>query len=113
MSQAGMSQLITQLGYNAPALFVYLIAFILALVFMGRAAIPCILTLVGVGILVLTTLGLAVVQAWLIDTRPTQFVRLMQIIGIAGSVLRAVGLGVLVAAIFVGRGSAVKGWAEP
>jgi hypothetical protein len=38
--------------------------------------------------------------------------RLMWIIGLAGSVARAVGLMFLVAAIFVGRRSAGTGWEE-
>ncbi len=118
MGEAGTSYLLSQLGYQAPALLVYLAAFILALVYMSRSSMPCILTLVGVGILVITTLGLAVVQASLIDGREAgrdiaQFVRLQGIVGLAGSCVRAVGLGFLVAAIFVGRRSEVRSWAEP
>lgn len=63
MGKVGTSYLLTQLGYQAPALLVYLVAFILALVYKRRASMPCILTLVGVGILVITTLGMAVMQA--------------------------------------------------
>jgi len=119
MGKAGTSYLLSQLGYQAPALFVYLVAFILALVYMRRASIPCILTLVGVGILVITTLGMAVMQASLIDSRQVyggdseRFARLMGSIGLAGSYVRAAGLLFLVAAIFVGRRSQVSGWSEP
>jgi hypothetical protein len=119
MGKAGTSYLLSQLGYQAPALLVYLVAFILALVYMRRASIPCILTLVGVGILVITTLGMAVMQASLVDSRQVyggdseRFARLMGIIGLAGSYVRAAGLLFLVAAIFVGRRSQVSGWSEP
>jgi len=119
MGKAGTSYLLSQLGYQAPALLVYLVAFILALVYMRRASIPCILTLVGVGILVITTLGMAVMQASLIDSRQVyggdseRVARLMGIIGLAGSYVRAAGLLFLVAAIFVGRRSQVSGWSEP
>jgi hypothetical protein len=119
MGKAGTSYLLSQLGYQAPALLVYLVAFILALVYMRRASIPCILTLVGVGILVITTLGMAVMQASLIDSRQVyggdseRFARLMGSIGLAGSYVRAAGLLFLVAAIFVGRRSQVSGWSEP
>ena len=119
MGKAGTSYLLSQLGYQAPALLVYLVAFILALVYMRRASIPCILTLVGVGILVITTLGMAVMQASLIDSRQVyggdseRFARLMGIIGLAGSYVRAAGLLFFVAAIFVGRRSQVRGWSEP
>jgi hypothetical protein len=119
MGKAGTSYLLSQLGFQAPALFVYLVAFILALVYMRRASIPCILTLVGVGILVITTLGMAVTQAYLIESRQVyggdseRFARLMGSIGLAGSYVRAAGLLFLVAAIFVGRRSQVSGWSEP
>jgi hypothetical protein len=119
MGKAGTSYLLSQLGYQAPSLLVYLVAFILALVYMRRASIPCILTLVGVGILVITTLGMAVMQASLIDSRQVyggdseRFARLMGSIGLAGSYVRAAGLLFLVAAIFVGRRSQVRGWSEP
>jgi hypothetical protein len=119
MGKSGMSYLLSQLGYQAPALLVYLVAFILALVYMRRASIPCILTLVGVGILVITMLGMAVMQASLIDSRQAYWgdservARLMGIIGLAGSYVRAAGLSFLVAAIFVGRRSQVSGWSEP
>jgi hypothetical protein len=119
MGEAGTSYLLSQLGYQAPALLVYLVAFILALVYMRRASMPCVLTLVGVGILVVTMLAVAVVQASLLDSRhadgrdPAEFARLMTIVGIAGSCVRAVGLGLLVAAIFAGRRSVGRGRAEP
>ena len=119
MGKAGTSYLLSQLGYQAPALLVYLVAFILALVYMRRASIPCTLTLVGVGILVITTLGMVVLQASLIDSRqvyggdPSEVSRRMEIIGLAGSYFRAAGLLFLVAAIFVGRRSQVRNWSEP
>jgi hypothetical protein len=119
MGEPSIAFLLMQLGYQAPALLVYLVAFILALVYMGRASTPCTLTLVGVGMLVVTTVGMLVVQAWLMGGlnadghNPAAFARLMGSVGLAGSCVRAVGLGFLVAAIFVGRRPAVSGWAEP
>ena len=119
MGKVGTSHLLSQLGYQAPSLLVYLVAFILALVYMRRSAMPCILTLVGVGILVISTLGVAVMQASLIDSHQVyrrdaaEVSRLMGIIGLDGSCLRAAGLLFLVAAIFVGRRSQVRDWSEP
>ena len=118
MGKVGTSYLLTQLGYQAPALLVYLVAFILALVYMRRASMPCILTLVGVGILVITTLGMAVMQASLFDSRQAyggnseRIAQLSGSIGLAGSYVRAVGLFFLVVAIFVDRRSQVSDWSE-
>jgi hypothetical protein len=75
--------------------------------------------LVGVGILVITTLGMAVMQASLFDSRQAyggnseRIAQLSGNIGLAGSYVRAAGLLFLVAAIFVGRRSQVSGWSEP
>ncbi|MEK0425345.1 MAG: hypothetical protein RJB11_1436 [Planctomycetota bacterium] len=118
MGEAAMSYLLSQLGYQAPMLLVYLVAFVLALVFMRRASTSCILTLIGVGILVSSMIVITGVQASLIDgfraggRNTADSNRLMWIIGLAGSVARAVGLMFLVAAIFVGRRSAGTGWEE-
>jgi hypothetical protein len=115
MDEAGTSFLLSQLGYQAPAMVVYLVAFILALVYMRRASTASILTLIGVSILVVAMIGVAGVQAWLIDSRQPndrEFARRMGVVGVAGSCVRAIGLGLLVAAVFVGR-RAVGSRAEP
>jgi len=109
MGEEGTSYLLQQLMYQAPTFLVYLIALILAVAYMGRATTPSILTLAGVGVLMVTSIGVALAQAAIVDSRhddgrhPEEFARLMRLTGIAGSCTRAVGLGLLVAAIFVGR----------
>ena len=103
MGDAGISFLMTQLIYLAPALLVYCIALILAVMYMNRATLPSVLTLLGIGILVFTTIVGLAIQASLIESRPDNFARVSQIVGVAGSCFRAIGLGVLIAAIFVGR----------
>ena len=112
MGGASTSYLLSQLGYQAPALLVYLAAIVLALVFMGRATAPCILTLIGAGILIAISFGVSVLQAFLIESQQTgrgnaaETARLLGLIGFVGSCGRAVGLGALVAAIFVDRRAA-------
>ena len=103
MSSAGTSFLITQLGYQAPALLVYLGAAVLAFVYMSRATTPSVLTLIGAGTLVATAIGTAVLQAFLIGAQSSEMPKLMPMIGVISSCVSAVGLGFLVAAIFVGR----------
>ena len=106
MGEVGTVYLLSQFGYHAPALLVYLVAFVLALVYRGRAPLPSVLTLAGEGLLVATTLAVALVQAWLLDSFQAvgRDVSLpMALVTIVGSCARAVGLGLLVAAIFVGR----------
>jgi hypothetical protein len=109
MGEAGTAFLLSQLVFFAPVLVVYLVAIILALVYLGRARGPALLTLAGVGVLVVTLVGAAVAQAWLIESRQTDgltvadFAGRMRTVGIGGTCFHAAGLGLLVAAIFVGR----------
>jgi hypothetical protein len=118
MSEAGTSFLLSQLGYQVPVLLVYLVGIILALVYMRRASLPCALTLTGIGILVVAMVGVAVVQASLMDSRqadgrgPRDIAQLMRSVAIAGSCIRALGVGLLVAAIFVGRRPVAGGLTE-
>ena len=103
MSTAGTSFLISQLGYRAPYLIVYLVAAVLACVFMSRATLPSVLALIGAGILGGTAIGTAVLQAFLIGAQSSEMPKLMPMIGVISSCISAVRLGFLVAAIFVGR----------
>jgi hypothetical protein len=118
MGEAGTAFLLSQLVYFAPVLVVYLVAIILALVYLGRARGPALLTLAGVGVQIVTTVGLTVARGVLIESQQAgdlaagDFARQMRALGIAGSCAHAVGLGLLVAAIFVGR-RAARGRAEP
>lgn len=112
MNNAALVFVLSQLGYQAPILLVYLAAFVLALAYLGRTRGPAILTLSGIAVLVLSTLAATAIQAYLIHARglggrdPAGISRLMQIVGIAGSLIRAAGTSLLIAAIFTGRRSA-------
>src|SRR4051794_227235 len=118
MGEAGTAFLWSQLVYLAPVLVVYLVAIILALVYLGRARGPALLTLAGAGVQIVATVAVNLARGVLIESQqagdlaPGDFARQMGALGIAGSCAHAVGLGLLVAAIFVGRRSA-RGRAEP
>lgn len=104
MQGSGMSFLMTQLGYQFPALLVYCIAFVLGLAYVGRAPLASILTLVGAGITVMTMIATAVAQSYLIGNQMGgPGMSLMTTVGITSSIVRAIGQSLLVAAIFVGR----------
>jgi hypothetical protein len=112
VGEVGTSYIFGQLGYSAPVLFAYLVATFLAIFFMGRAPVPSILTLLGVGVMVFATLGVVVAQAVLLESGqrdvrdPSEFAQLMVATGVAGNCVRALGLGLLIAAVFVGRTTA-------
>jgi hypothetical protein len=85
------------------------VAFVRALVFMRRAPVPCILTMVGAGIMVAATIGGAVVQALLRESRDlywsdsADFARIMYRASLAVNCVRSLGLWLLVGAILAGR----------
>ena len=97
--------MLQQIAFAGPSLVVYFFAGFMSVIFMSRARLPAILTLTGAAISVLTTIGFIVLQAYVIsdDSLRDQRSSLMQTIGLASSVFRAVGLAFVVSAIFVGR----------
>lgn len=118
MSSTGPFYWLSQLGYSAPFLVVYLVAFVLALVYRKRAPRASTLTLAGVAILVFSTLAGFAMQAYLFHSMTTgQHVawtsQMMGIAGFAATCARAAGLSLLVAAIFAGRGPGVSRYREP
>jgi hypothetical protein len=121
MEQAGVSMAIQQLAYQGAPIVVYLVGVILGLALLGRHRGPAILVLLGSGLLLLTTVSMVGLQAYLFQVREqqawshSQFATIMGAIGIVGSVLRAIALAMFLAAAFVGRRSPVhsKPFKEP
>lgn len=114
MNREATTYLLSQLGSQVPAMLVLAIATVLAFVFLRRAFLASVMTLAGVAVMVVTKIGIAMVQANLIESRPSgggdaeEFGRMMAMIGFTGACAHAVGLALLVAAIFVGRGKVVR-----
>jgi hypothetical protein len=96
--------LLSQLIYQLPTFLVCLVGVVLAVGRrreLGRAAM---FMIGGACVLLVTGIGFTVVQSVLIANQPpSSFGQVMAILGIASSVLRAAGLGLIVAAVFVGR----------
>lgn len=105
------SFLIQQLAYSAPVLIVYLAGIVLGLIFIKKYPTPALLTLVAGVILLVTTVGVSLAQAYLSRSRleygwsAVQYGRMWSLVSIAGTIVRAAGLGLWLAAVFVGRKS--------
>ena len=110
MNNSVVPFMISQLGYHVPTLLVYMVAFVLSLVFMRRALLPSILTLLGIAVLVITTFAITVIQAYLIQNNN---LRWLTAVGVGGSCIGAIGQSLLVAAIFVGRQKTMVGPFDP
>ncbi len=109
LNDAGMSFLVSQLGFQVPQMIVYLVGFALALSYMNRAPRPSILTLLGTGLLMSNLVGSAMARAVLLSSLQgnREIGWLMSLTGIVSCCLSGIGLGLLVAAIFVDRNSSV------
>jgi hypothetical protein len=100
---------LSQLAAQAPALLVYLVGLILALVFLGRYPGPAALTLVAAGLLLLTSLAQPLLSLYLFRARAefgwsdAQLGAMASANALAGSALRAVAFGLLLTAVFIGR----------
>jgi hypothetical protein len=99
-----------QMAGQTPVLLVYLVAMILALVFWRRCPGPCALTLVSIGLLLVTTLAQPVVFLYLNRVGHIQlgwpherFGWAMAATALVGSVIRAAAFSLLLTAVFIGR----------
>jgi hypothetical protein len=105
------SFLIQQLAYSAPVLIVYLAGIVLGVIFIKKYPTPAMLTLVASVILLVTTVGVFLAQAYITRSRleygwsTDRYSQMMSLVSIAGTIVRAVGLGLWLAAVFVGRKS--------
>lgn len=112
MVEGVLSYVLQQLAFQAPVLLVYFVGFTLALVYLQRHSTASILTLLGTGILMVTTVVSIGVQAYLLQRHldagwPVAFyAQLLSVAGIVGSIADAIGLALVVAAVFAGRAGA-------
>ncbi|MBL8794207.1 MAG: hypothetical protein JNM56_09895 [Planctomycetia bacterium] len=108
-----LSQLATQL----PLFLVYAAGMVFALVFWRRGPIACLLTLLACAVLFLLAIVQTFATQYLLRTRldlegdTVRIGTMMTAIGVIAGFLRAVGIGMLIAAVFVGRRAPV--WTGP
>src|SRR5262249_18712348 len=101
-----------QLLGQSPVLVVYLVGMILALVFWRRYPGPCLLVLLATGFLLVVTVAQTFVAQYLmraradLDWNHEQLGWMLSVIALTGSILRAIGFGLLLVAVFLGRGVA-------
>lgn len=105
------SLLIQQLAYSGPVIVVYLVGLVLAVIFIRKYPVPAILTLLATIILLGNIFGIAFAQAYFIRARlgsggpMASYSTMMSVVSIIGSIMRALGSALLLAAVFAGRKS--------
>jgi hypothetical protein len=104
-----VDMLLAQWASLSPLLIAYLVGILLALVYRRRCPVPALLTVLAMGLLLVTTVLQTALSQYVILTRAPQgwsnvSVRWMFIaLGTAGNLLRALAMGLLLAAVFVRR----------
>jgi hypothetical protein len=92
---------------QAPTLLIYLAGIVLCAVWWRRAPRAAMLALIGTGILLATSVAVTLATVYYINNRAATPVSslsmIMTFIGIGGSVLRAVGFGLVLFAVFAQR----------
>ncbi len=87
----------------SPVLLAYLTGMVLALVFWRRCPTACLLVLVATGIHLIAQVG-SFLSVYIVNLGTVHYrVELFQAIGLAVSVVHALAIGLLLAAVFVGR----------
>jgi len=101
------AQMMAALTVQAPVLLVYLGGIVFSIVFWRRAPKAAMLAMVGSAVLLAAALALPPIQAWILNNRGSAGIsstgQTMAAVGFAFNVLRAVGIGLLIGAVFVGR----------
>jgi hypothetical protein len=106
---------LSQLAMQTPLYLVYLAGLVFSLVFWRRCPIPCLLALLACILLLIVGVTQTFVTQYLffarhdLDWEFQRFGWMLSAIGIVGSFLRALGLGLLLAAVFLGRSAAPWG----
>jgi xanthosine utilization system XapX-like protein len=103
------SFLLQQIGYASPALLVYLAGVVLAIIFIRKYPMPALITLCGGVVLLITTVVLTLIQYYLFRYRlenawsAAEYSRVLSRFTLAANIVRALGLSLWLAAVFVGR----------
>jgi hypothetical protein len=113
----GISLFEQQLIEQSPLLIAYVIGLALALIFRSRCPIPCALAATAMALMLIVTLGAAYLSSYLIQRRSLsvwsvedfsrmleESDRLTRAVGLISNVVRALGIGLLLTAVFVSRG---------
>ena len=103
------SMFVSLLVQQVPMFLVYLAAMFLALTLWRRCPTPCALTLGATGLLFVVSIGQMLLNYYLFSARdgsglsPGNRTSILTVTNLAGSILRALGFGLLLAAVFHGR----------
>jgi hypothetical protein len=109
MSTSNFAIFFSQMLGQSPHLLVCVGGMILCTLFWRRAPTAAMLALIGLGVMLVSAVASAMLQNYLLQQRlasgqsAASFGQTMLWVGIGWSIIRSIALGLLVAAVFVGR----------
>jgi hypothetical protein len=107
--ESAFSQFLMQFVVQLPVVLVYLTGFILLAIFWRRAPMACALALIALVIGLVTMIGQNVLTTYVIHSRQDmdwghdRIGHTLTIIAFGSNLLRGIALGLLIAAVLVGR----------
>lgn len=105
MNDQGASIMLQQIAWQLPSLLVLVVGLLVALVTFSRNPLPSILTMLGCGLMLLGRLSIVLLNLTLMRGGADGDHTMRQVLSIGNTALGAIGLGLLVAAVFAGRGN--------
>jgi hypothetical protein len=111
MNEQTNSILLQQLVIAAPMLIVTFVGLVLALIFIRKYTVPAVLTILAILAFWIAGGGIAFAQAYMFRLRlergwtNLQYSQIMSVVSMSMSIVRALAIALLLAAVFVGRKS--------
>ena len=115
MNDSTISILLQQLAPAVPMLIVSLVGLVLAVIFIRKHTWPAVLTILAIVAFCVATGGAAFAQVYFLRFRLAygwtnlQFGQMMSFASISTGLVRALGMALLLAAVFVGRKAKTAG----
>jgi hypothetical protein len=109
MTPDAFAPLVSVLLRQVPVLLIYAVGAVAAGFLLGRQRAPALLCLIGCALSIVTILVLSGAEAWVVAAHAREgwtamrYGQAMALVGLAGAVLRPLGLALVVVAVFVGR----------
>jgi hypothetical protein len=104
MNDQGMSILLQQIAWHAPAFLVLVVGLLVALVTFSRNPLPSILTMLACGLMMLSRLSVILLTYTVMrGERGDDTESMRTVLSVGNTALSAIALALLVAAVFVGR----------
>ena len=107
---------VQQVLVQSPVLLVYVVGIVVCGIRARRAPAGATLAIIGLALMLLSTLAVMAVQAVVLQQSGVTAMRrgeVLTIVSVAGTLVRAAGVALLVVAVFAGRAEEVRGGFDP